>query len=207
VVYLVLLNLGLDIVLQEVAEALLEARGEPVELLLEDLLVEQVAHAQTAAGHLGAVGWADALLGGADEALAQLDLLQPIDLLVDIEDDMRAVRDVYAALGLEPMLLEGLELLEEARHVDDAAAANDVDAVGVDEARGQDVEVVGDAVGDNSVARVVTALGAAADLRLVGEDVGELALAFVAPLGTEDNRDGHDRDGGGGGRLQQPSRF
>jgi hypothetical protein len=44
-------------------------------------------------------------------------------------------------------------------------------------------------------------------LRLVGEDVGELALAFVAPLGTEDNRDGHDRGGEGGGRLQQPARF
>jgi hypothetical protein len=104
---------------------------------------------------------------------------------------MCAVRDVYAPVGLEAVLLERLELLEEARDVDDAAAADDVDAVGVDKTGGQDVEVVGDAVGDDGVAGVVTALGAAADLRLVGEDVGELALAFVAPLGAEDNRDGH----------------
>jgi hypothetical protein len=28
-------------------------------------------------------------------------------------------------------------------------------------------------------------------LRFVGEDVGELALAFVAPLGAENDGDGH----------------
>jgi hypothetical protein len=222
ITHLVSLDLSLCIVLQQVSEALLEAHDQPVELLLEDLLVKEVAHAQTAAGHLGAVGWADALLGGAckmsaagrllrswrvrtNEALAELYLLEAIDLLVHVEHDMRAVGDVDAALGLEPMLLQRLELLEEARHVDDAAAADDVDAVGVDEARGQDVEVVRDAVGDNGVARVVTALGTAADLRFVCEDVGELALAFVAPLGAEDNSDGHvrrdeGRDGSSGGR-------
>lgn len=89
------------------------------------------------------------------------------------------------------MLLEGLQFLEEARDVDDAAAADNIDAAGVDEARGQDVEVIGDAVGNDGVSSIVTALGAAADLGFVGEDVGELALAFVAPLGAEDNGDGH----------------
>lgn len=53
------------------------------------------------------------------------------------------------------------------------------------------MEVVRDAVGDNCVAGIVPSLGSAADLRFVGEDVSELALAFVAPLGTEDNSDGH----------------
>jgi hypothetical protein len=33
-------------------------------------------------------------------------------------------------------------------------------------------------------------------LRFVGEDVGELALAFVAPLGAEDNGCGHREDEG-----------
>lgn len=111
-----------------------------------------------------------------------------------IEDDVGAVRDEYAALGVEALLVERLELLEEAGDVDNAAAADDVDAAGVDEAGRQDVEVVCDAVDDNGVAGVVTALGAAAQLRLVSEDVGELAFAFVAPLGAEDNGGSH---GGG----------
>jgi hypothetical protein len=128
-----------------------------------------------------------------DKALAKLDLLQPVDLLMHVKDNMRPVRDVYAAVRLEAMFFKRLELLEEARDVDDTAAADDVDAVGVHEAGGQDVKVVGDAVGDDGVARIVTTLGAAADLRLVGENIGELALAFVAPLGAEDNRDGHVR--------------
>lgn len=100
---------------------------------------------------------------------------------------MGAVRDEDAAIGVQAVLLERLELLEETRDVDDTATANDIDTAGVDEAAGQNVKVVGNAVGDNGVACVVTALGAAADLRLVGEDVGELALAFVTPLGAEDD--------------------
>jgi hypothetical protein len=75
----------------------------------------------------------------------------------------------------------------------DTAAADDVYAVGVDETGGQDMEVVRDTVGDDCVTGIVTALGTAADLRFVCEDVGELALAFVAPLGAEDNCDGHVR--------------
>jgi hypothetical protein len=128
-----------------------------------------------------------------DEALTQFHLFQTVHLLVYIEDNMCPIRDEDATLGLQAMFLQRLQLLEEARHVDHAATSDDVDAAWVHETRRQDVEVVGNAVCDNCVAGVVSALGAAADLRFVGEDVGELALAFVAPLGTEDNGDGHVR--------------
>jgi hypothetical protein len=56
--YLVPGNLLLNIVLEQISKALLVAICDTAELLLEDLLVEQVAHAQTAPGHLGAVCWA-----------------------------------------------------------------------------------------------------------------------------------------------------
>lgn len=127
-----------------------------------------------------------------DEATAQLHLLEPVHQLMHVKHDMGAVGDEDPALGLQAMFLQRLELLEEARHVHDTATADDIDAVGVHQPARQDVEVVGDAVRDDGVARVVAALGAAADLRFVGEDVGQLALAFVAPLGAEHNRDGHD---------------
>src|SRR4051812_25108689 len=112
---------------------------------------------------------------GTNEALTELHLLETVDLLVHVKDDMCPVGDVDAALGAESMLLQRLEFLEKARHVDDAAAANDVYAVGVDETGGEDVEVVRDTVGDDGVAGIVAALGTAADLRFVGEDVSELA--------------------------------
>lgn len=90
--------------------------------------------------------------------------------------------------------------------MDDAAASDDVNASWVDEARGQDVEVVGDTVGDNRVSSVIAALSAAAKLGFVGEDVGELALAFVAPLGAEDNGDRHGRESRRGGERRDETR-
>jgi len=117
----------------------------------------------------------------------KLDLLEAIHQLVDIEDNVCPVGDVYPVRGVEAVLVKCLQLLEEAGHMDNASAADDVDAVGVDETGGEDVEVVCDTIGDNGVSGVVTTLSAAAQLRFVGEDIGELSLAFVAPLGAEDN--------------------
>ena len=110
---------------------------------------------------------------------------------MDIEDDLRAVRDEYPAVGVQALLGQLLQFLEEGRDVHDTPTSNDVYAAGVHEAGGEDVEVVRDAVGDDGVAGIVTALSAAAELGVVGEDVGELAFAFVAPLGAEHNGDGH----------------
>lgn len=111
---------------------------------------------------------------------------------MNIKHDMRTIADEDATLGIEPMLFEGLQLLEETGDVDDAAAADEVDAAGIDEARGEDVEVVGDAIGDNGVASVVAALGATAERGVVREDVDEFAFAFVAELAAQTDGDGHD---------------
>lgn len=92
----------------------------------------------------------------------KLNLLEAIHQLVNIEDNVCPVGDVYPVGGVEAVLVEGLQLLEKAGHVDDAAAADDVDAAGVDETGGEDVEVVCDAVGDDGVSGVVTTLSAAA---------------------------------------------
>lgn len=46
--------------------------------------------------------------------------------------------------------------------MDDAAAADEVDAIGVQETRREDVEVVGDAVRDDCVSRIVSTLCTAA---------------------------------------------
>jgi hypothetical protein len=123
------------------------------------------------------------------EAIAQLHFLQTIHHLVDVEYHMCPVRDEYPALGVQAMLLQRLEFLEEGRNVHNTPATDDVHARGVDEAGREDVEVVGDAVRDDGVSGIVAALGAAAQLGVVGEDIDELAFAFVAPLGAEYNGD------------------
>jgi hypothetical protein len=56
--YLELGNLLFWIVLEQVSESLLVALHYPAELLFKDFLIEDVAHAEAAAGHLGAVCWA-----------------------------------------------------------------------------------------------------------------------------------------------------
>lgn len=126
-----------------------------------------------------------------NHATTQFHFFQTIHLLVDVEDDMCSVRDEYPSFSVQAMFLQRLQFLEEARHVDDAATSDDVDAAGVYKTTGEDMEIVCHAVRDDGVSGVVTALGAAADLRFVSEYVGELALAFVAPLGPEHNGSCH----------------
>ena len=74
---------------------------------------------------------------------------------MQIKADVRAVRDedpltrVRQALGFQRR-----QFFEETRDVDDCARTDEVDAARRDQARGQDVEVVGDGVVDDGVAGV-----------------------------------------------------
>lgn len=65
-------NLVLDVVLEQVAEALLVSAGELAQLALEGGLVEDFVDADTTAGGLGAVRGANAAAGGANLARAEL---------------------------------------------------------------------------------------------------------------------------------------
>ena len=97
----------------------------------------------------------------------------------------------------QALCFELIELFEEGGDVDDAAGADKVDFAGrVDQAGGQDMEVVGHVADDDGMAGVIAAGGAAAEVGACGEDVDKLAFALVAPLRAEDERDGHN-----GGKL------
>jgi len=62
---------------------------------------------------------------------------------VEVEADLAAVRHQNALAGaLEPLGLEFLELGEEAVRVEDDSGTDEVDAHGVDQARGQEVEAM-----------------------------------------------------------------
>lgn len=171
------LDLSFDIVLQDVAVALLVRSGHCPELVVHELFIEDLSYSHTRPAVLGLVAWADTLLGGANGLSSKLDLLQSIDKGVKLKERMRAVADEDTVLGVETVLLKLLEFVEELRDADDASAANQVRRPWVDEARWQNVEVVGGAVNDNGVAGIVPSSRARNDLELVRQDVYQLALA------------------------------
>lgn len=134
------LDLVLNIVDKEIAEALLEALSELAKLVLKELLIEHLADGDAVASSHGAVGWADTALGGADAVAAQLLLLQSVNLNVAVGDDVatvghqEALADVLQAFGLEIG-----HFLEEGRDVDDGAGSDEADALLVQETRGKKV--------------------------------------------------------------------
>lgn len=115
-------NLLLDVVLQQVAKALLVAGGQLAQLGLEVLLVEDLVHPDSVAARLVRVGRADATPSRADLLASQLLLLQAIDAGVQLEVDLGAVADQEVlARVCEPLGLEGGEFLEEGLNVEDDA--------------------------------------------------------------------------------------
>ena len=68
--------------------------------------------------------------------------------------------------------------------IDDHAIADDSLLAGTHNARRQKRELVGNAVDDERMAGIVSALEANHDVRTFGEPVDNLALALVTPLRT-----------------------
>jgi hypothetical protein len=98
-------------------------------------------HAYPVAGRLVGVRGPDAAAGRANLVACQLALLQAVDAGVQLEVDLGAVADEQVLARVrEPLGLERGELLEEGLDVEDDARTNQVGALRVDEARGQQVE-------------------------------------------------------------------
>src|SRR4029453_18506584 len=64
---------------------------------------------------------------------------------------------------------------------------------GIEDPRGDQVQLEGLTVADNRVAGVVAALKADHDVGPLREQVGDLALPLVAPLGADYDDSGHDQ--------------
>ena len=144
-------KLILHIVFQ-IAKARTVTSIQAAQLALKDSLIQDLADADAATGSLIAVAGTDALTGGADLATTQTGLLETIDHRVQVEADVGAIGDEDALGGaLKALLLQGSQLLEEARDVDDGTGADEVHARGRDEAGGEDVEVVGFVAVDDGV--------------------------------------------------------
>jgi hypothetical protein len=141
---------------------------EALDALLERRGVREHAKADAVARRLARVARPNALLGGADlaalpRAAAAL-LEQPVDALVEVKEQVRAVADGEAAVPADAARLQVLQLGKEAVQVHDGAVAQQVHRVRVDDAAGQQVEGELLVAHDHRVARVGAAVEARHDI-------------------------------------------
>src|SRR5207253_1275701 len=128
--------------------------------------------------------------GRAELPPAALALIQTVERDVPRHDEMRAV--AYAQVrGGDPALLELSELATEEREIDDAPGTENANRIGIEYSTRHEMKLEGAVLVDDSVAGVVAALESDDHIRLLRQEVGDLALAFVAPLSTDDGRYRH----------------
>ena len=155
-----------------------------LDLQAEDLLVQQILHADALAGGLVLVAGADAALGGADLVLAQALLVCAVEILVVRHDDVGVAADLEV-LARDALGLQHRHLLDEHAGVDDDAVADDRHRVLVHDAGGHQVQGELLVAVDDRVTCVVAALVANDVIVIAGDKIGDLAFAFIAPLGAD----------------------
>jgi hypothetical protein len=169
-------DLGEDLVL-EVQHAL--------DLLGQDLLVEEVLDPDADAVHLVGVRRADAAAGRADPATAEEALGDLVDGAVVVRDHVRVGAHLEQA-DVDASGDQRVELLEQHREVDHHAVADHRRHAGAEDAAGQQVQRVLLVADHHGVAGVVAAVELHDVVDAAAEEVGRLALALVAPLGSDD---------------------
>ena len=169
---------------------LLLERG--LDLQAEDLLVEQILDTDALASDFVLVARADAAFGGSDLVLAEALLVSAVEVFVPRHDDMRVAADLQV-LARNALGLEHRHFLHEHTRVDNDAVADDGNGVLVHDARGHQVQRQFLVTVNDGVSCVVSTLVAHDVVVLARNEVGDFTLAFVAPLGTDENCTGHER--------------
>ena len=174
-------------------EHLVLQRQGRLDLLPQDALVEEVLHPDADPVHLVGVGRPDAAARGADPAGAEEALGDLVEGAVVRRDDVGVGRHDEPR-GVDAAGLEPVDLLEEHLEVDDDAVADDRRHRRREDAGRQQVQRVllaGAvlALDDDGVAGVVAPVELDDVVDVAAHEVGRLALALVAPLGS----DQHDR--------------
>ena len=158
----------------------------------QDLLVEQVLHADARARHLVGVGGADAAPRRADAQVAEPQLARAVEQAMPRHHDVRVARDPQARTRA-PARLQRVELAAQHLGLDHDAVAEHAQRVLVEHARGQQPELELLLADEHGVTRVRAALVAGDDGGALRQHVDDLALPLIAPLGADDHDGGHRR--------------
>ena len=161
-----------------------------LDLGTQRLGVEEVLDADTDAVHLVRVGRANATSGRADLVIAARTLVGLVHKAVVGGDDVRVCRDQQAR-AVHASCRDGLDFIEKNIEVNDDAVTDDRGNAFGEDSRGQEVEGVLLAIDDDRVSRVVAAVEFNDVIGVLSQLVGSFSLAFVAPLGAENDDGGH----------------
>ena len=101
------------------------------------------------------------------------------------KDQVRRLAEEEVVLDPDAELAQPLDFLDEADRIDHHTVADDADLILAQDARRNQVQDVFLPFDVDRVAGVVAALRADHHIRLFGQHVNNLALAFIAPLGTD----------------------
>ena len=161
-----------------------------LDLLAQDVLVEQILDSDADAVDLVGIRRTDPPPGRADLTLAEEPLGHLVERAVVLRDDVRVgahhqLGDVDAAAG------ERGELVEEHLDVDDDAVGDHRDHAVGEDAGGQQVQGVLLVADHHGVTGIVAAVELDDVVDAISEEVGGLPLAFIAPLGADDDDGGH----------------
>ena len=149
-------------------------------------------HAYAAALGFIHIGRADALFGRADGGaiLGLFGLAQRVQFQVPRQDTMAAGVDEQL-VSRNALFEQAVDFAQDRLGVDDHARPDHIDARRIQDARGDELQLVFFAARDDRVARVVAALAAYDQIGPARENIDKFTLALVAPLRAEDHLTWH----------------
>ena len=101
---------------------------------------------------------------------------------------MGAIADEEAAIHLHAVVTQSGDFFEKCDGIEDYTIADDAAASRAQYATGHQLQDKLFAVDDDCVAGIVAAGVASHDGKILRQDIDDLALAFVTPLGADDDR-------------------
>ena len=167
-------------------------RGD--DLLLQDLLVEQVLDADPEPRGLVRVTGADAPAGGSDLQAPEFRLPGRVQQHV-VGHDQVGVGGHPQPAHVHAPRAQRVELVDQHPRVDHHAVADHAALAGIQDPRGDQVQLPLLLAPDDRVAGVVAALEAHDGVGVLGEQIGDLALALIAPLGANYDHGRHVASG------------
>ena len=165
--------------------------GVLADLVLQHGQVEEIAGPNAAPGGLVFVGRADSPAGGSDLPFAQRVFADPLHQAVIRQDEVGVAADDDLLVAEIDDLAERGQLVQEGPGVEHDAVADDAQRPGTEDAGGDQVQDDLGPVAVDGMAGVVAALVAGHGVEGGRQQVDDLALAFISPLGSEDDDVGH----------------
>lgn len=133
----------------------------------EEIKVFEVSDADPITTDLGSIRRTDSLLGRSDLIPPETVLADSVDFLVEVEDDVSAIGEEDATLGIDARSGETIDFVEERWEVDDDSVADDAGGFFVEDSGGEEVEFVFFAFDDDCVSGIGSAGYAGADVVLL----------------------------------------